>query len=120
MSYQISPDQSQSFQVVRQGFLQAEGLPFSEILSEEQIERAFVEEDVLFGQEEDDVYTPALTLWAFLSQVIQAGAQRSQCGCRAFANLMSDLGAARSVAGQWGLLSRPCQVVRVRTAALDL
>jgi putative transposase len=77
MSYQISPDQSQSFQVVRQGFLQADGLPFSEILSEEQIERAFVEEEALFGQEEDDVYTPALTLWAFLSQVIQAGAQRS-------------------------------------------
>jgi len=77
MSYQISPDQSESFRVVRQGFLQADGLPFSEILSEEQIEQAFVEEKALFGQEEDDLYTPALTLWAFLSQVIQAGAQRS-------------------------------------------
>lgn len=77
MSYQVSTDQSQSFQVVRQGFLQADGLPFSEILSEEQIEQAFVEEKALFGQEEDDLYTPALTLWAFLSQVIQAGAQRS-------------------------------------------
>jgi hypothetical protein len=78
MSYQISPGQSQSFQVVQQGFLQADGLPFSKILSEEQIERAFEEEpESLFGQEDDDVYTPALTLWAFLSQVIQAGAQRS-------------------------------------------
>ena len=77
MSYQISTNQRQSFQVVRQGFLQADGLPFSEILSEEQIERAFVEEDALFAQEDDDVYTPGLTLWTFLSQVIQAGAQRS-------------------------------------------
>ena len=66
MSYQISTNQRQSFQVVRQGFLQADGLPFSEILSEEQIERAFVEEDALFAQEDDDVYTPGLTLWTFL------------------------------------------------------
>ncbi|MGI6419939.1 MAG: hypothetical protein ACOX1P_30245 [Thermoguttaceae bacterium] len=36
-----------------------------------------MEQETLFGQEEDDVYTPALTLWAFLSQVIQSGALRS-------------------------------------------
>lgn len=78
MSYQNSPNQSQSFQVVKQGFLQADDLPFSKVLSEEQIRRAFEDEpDSLFGQEDDDVYTPALTLWAFLSQVIQSGAQRS-------------------------------------------
>ena len=77
MSYQISPDQSQSFQAVRQGFLQVDGLPFSDILSEDRIAQTFEAEDALFGQEADDVYTPALTLWAFLSQVIHAGAQRS-------------------------------------------
>ncbi len=78
MSYQISPNQSQSFQVVQQGFLQADGLPFSKVLSKEQIEQAFEEEsETLFGQEDDDVYTPVLTLWALLSQMIQAGAQRS-------------------------------------------
>lgn len=77
MSYQISRDEGQSFQIVLQGFLQAEGLPFSEVLSESQVERAFVEEGVLFGQEDDDLYTPALTLWTFLTQVIQAGVQRS-------------------------------------------
>jgi hypothetical protein len=77
MFYQIFPDPGQSFQAVRQGFLDVEGLPFSGILSEGQIERAFEEEDALFGQEEGDVYTPALVLWAFLSQVIHAGVQRS-------------------------------------------
>jgi hypothetical protein len=35
MSYQISTGQSQSFEVVRQGFQQVDGLPFSEILSED-------------------------------------------------------------------------------------
>jgi hypothetical protein len=77
ISYQIPTDQRQSYAALRQGFLQAEGLPFSEVLSEDQIQRAFVDEDALFGQKEDDVYTPALTLWAFLSQVLHSGAQRT-------------------------------------------
>jgi len=66
-----------AFSAIRQGFLQAEGLPFSELLSEEEIQQAFEEEDALFGQEEDDVYTPALTLWTFLSQVLHSGVERS-------------------------------------------
>ena len=61
MSYQISPKHDQSFKVVGQGFLQAEGLPFSEILSEQQVQEAFEEEDALFGEDENAVYTPALT-----------------------------------------------------------
>lgn len=77
MSYHKSPADCQSFQVVRQEFLQADGLPFSEILSEEQIEQTFDEAGNVFGQEDDDVYTPALTLWTLLSQVIHAGAERS-------------------------------------------
>lgn len=77
MSYHTCPDRSQSYCAVRQGFLQADGLPFSEVLTEEQIQRAFEEEDVAFGGQPDDVYTPGLTLWAFLSQAIHSGAQRS-------------------------------------------
>ncbi len=77
MSYHKSPADCQSFQVVRQEFLQADGLPFSEILSEEQIEQTFDGAGNVFGQEDDDVYTPALTLWTLLSQVIHAGAERS-------------------------------------------
>jgi hypothetical protein len=58
--------------------LDAEGLPFSDLLSAEQIQRAFEEADALFGQEEDDRYTPALTLWGFLSQALHAGTERSR------------------------------------------
>ena len=43
MSYHKSPADCQRFQVVRQEFLQADGLAFSEILSEEQIEQTFDE-----------------------------------------------------------------------------
>jgi putative transposase len=77
MSYQNCAEDGQSFSIVCRSFLQADGLPFSDVLSEEVVEQAFQEEDALFGQEPGGVYTPALTLWAFLSQVIQSGAQRS-------------------------------------------
>jgi hypothetical protein len=57
--------------------LDAEGLPFSEILPADEIQRVFEEEDALFGEEEEDRYTAPLTLWAFLLQVMQSGVARS-------------------------------------------
>jgi len=77
MSYQICPTGAQSFSVVRQGFLQVEGVPFSDILGEDQIMHAFEDEEALFCQEEDAVYTLPLVLWTFLSQVMHSGVQRS-------------------------------------------
>jgi putative transposase len=53
-------------------FLQDEGLPFAEVLSADAIEQAFAEEHVAFGQTSRSLWTPALTLWAFLSQIIGA------------------------------------------------
>jgi len=58
-------------------FLQRPGLPFADALSEEAIRRAFDDEDASFADDEDTVYTPAITLWAFLSQVLFKGEQRS-------------------------------------------
>ncbi len=60
----------QRFRLVLLSVLQSAGLPFSDVLSEEAIQSAFDEQDVSFAQEDDDVYTPAVTLWAFLSQVL--------------------------------------------------
>jgi putative transposase len=65
------------FGLVLRSFLQHKGLPFAEALSEETIQQAFDDEGVAFGQGEGDVYTPALTLWAFLSQVLYKDEQRS-------------------------------------------
>jgi hypothetical protein len=58
-------------------FLQRRGLPFADVLPEEAIQAAFDDEDASFADEEDAVYTPAVTLWAFLSQVLFKDEQRS-------------------------------------------
>jgi hypothetical protein len=60
--------------------LQADGLPFAEALSVEQMRQAFDDEGVCFGEDEDNddiVYTPAITLWAMLSQMLFTEEQRS-------------------------------------------
>lgn len=67
----------QQFRLVLASLLQSPGLPFADALSEEAIETAFKEEGVAFAQEDDEVYTPALTLWAFLSQTLFKQEQRS-------------------------------------------
>jgi len=65
------------FRVVQQSFWLREDLAFADILSEQEIQTAFDEEGVTFAQEEGDVYTPAVTLWAFLSQAVFKGEHRS-------------------------------------------
>jgi hypothetical protein len=63
--------------LIQASFLQTEGWPFAEVLSEDEIQQAFADEGVDFAQEEDEIYTPPLTLWAFLWQVLHKGEQRS-------------------------------------------
>jgi putative transposase len=67
------------FDLVRRSFLQQPGLPFADALSEERLEEALIDESICFGDDahNDVVYTPAVTLWAFLSQMLFTGAQRS-------------------------------------------
>ncbi len=67
------------FQLILASFGQKPGLAFSEALSEEAIQAAFDAEGVAFAQEDDEIYTPALTLWAWSSQPLFKGEQRS-CG----------------------------------------
>lgn len=66
-----------SFRLILKSFLQRPGLPFSNVLSEEKIQAAFEVENASFAEDPDAVYTPAVTLWAFLSQVLYKGEQRS-------------------------------------------
>jgi len=70
----------QQFRSLLNSFLQVSGLAFASVLAEEDIQQACDEEGVDFGQPSDGqkvVYTPAVTLWAFLSQVLFKGEQRS-------------------------------------------
>lgn len=78
---------NRSFELVRQSFLQDEGLPFSDALTSAQIERAFAAEGVFFGHDPQNglhssrvVYTMGITLWAMLSQALFTDVQRA---CRA-------------------------------------
>lgn len=65
------------FRLVLVSFLQRPGLPFADALPEEAIQKAFDDEEASFADDEDAVYTPAITLWAFLSQVLFKDEQRS-------------------------------------------
>jgi len=50
----------------------AAGLAFGDALSEKDIQDACAAEGVHFGQGDTDVYTPAVTLWAFVVQCLSA------------------------------------------------
>lgn len=76
-SYPIPGVASNGFSLVTGAFLQSAGLPFAEVLPAEEIAAAFAKENVSFAQQDGDIYTPAVTLWAWLSQVVQAGVARS-------------------------------------------
>ena len=59
------------FDTVAEPFLQRGGLPFTEVLTAEAIDRAFAERDALYGQE--DIFSTQIVLWAFLAQVLRGG-----------------------------------------------
>lgn len=65
------------FRLILASFLQRRGLPFADVLDENAIKKAFNDEDAAFADDEDAVYTPAITLWAFLSQVLFKDEHRS-------------------------------------------
>lgn len=66
---------SRSFQKIVDAFLAREGLPFAEILCAERIERIFCKHGSLFGMH--GVYTTAIMVWSFLSQVLRDGKEAS-------------------------------------------
>lgn len=76
---------SSSFELVRRSLAQSGELPFTDTLTAEQIQQAFDAEGISFGQPATDdgqqpIYTPAVVLWAMLSQALFTGEERS---CRA-------------------------------------
>jgi hypothetical protein len=75
--YHNLPDVSRRFRLVSSSFLQGDGLHFAAALPEARIQEAFDAEGVDFAQDDDAVYTPSVTLWASLSQVLHKGEQRS-------------------------------------------
>jgi putative transposase len=76
-SYHRGRNFIQSFCLVQNAFLQTAGLPFADVLPEEDIQAAFAAENAGFAADEGDIYTPGVTLWTWLSQALHAGALRS-------------------------------------------
>jgi putative transposase len=71
-----------SFEAALAPFVMDEGLPFADVLPAVQVEQACRDEGVSFGTAADSVYTPVITLWTFLSQVLSGDTEKS---CRAAA-----------------------------------
>lgn len=69
-----------SFEAALAPLVRDDGLPFADVLPAEQIQQACRDEGVHFGATSRSVYTPAVVLWAFLSQVL-----RFDKSCRAAA-----------------------------------
>jgi hypothetical protein len=61
-----------TFATLLRSFALDASLPFQEILPEEQIQDLCEQEGIHFGDGPTDVYTPAVTLWAWLSQCLSA------------------------------------------------
>jgi Transposase DDE domain len=59
-----------TFDATLRCFLDADGLPFADVLDEQTIEQFGDAEDVHFGEGDDEVYSPPVTLWGWLSQVL--------------------------------------------------
>jgi DDE family transposase len=59
-----------TFQTLLDSFAHDDGLPFADLLSADDIQHACDHNNVSFAQSPDDVWTPALTLWTFLTQCL--------------------------------------------------
>jgi hypothetical protein len=75
MSHCTAQKRTRQIEMLRTQFAQADGLAFAEVLPAERVQTALQEEGATWR---DCVYTPLLTLWAFLGQVI-----RPDGSCRA-------------------------------------
>lgn len=66
---------SRSFREIVDAFLGGEGLPFAEVLSSDRIERVFKKHGCVLGLH--GIYTTAIMVWSFLSQVLRDGKEAS-------------------------------------------
>ncbi len=84
------------FQLVARSLLITKGLPLASVLPAAEIERIFRRHDALFGNTYNSVYSTAIVLWAFLSQVLADGKLRS---CAAAVARVSDFFTMRGTTG---------------------
>jgi len=86
MPHSTTRKQRRQIEMVRQQFAQADGLTFAEVLPAERIEQGLQEEKATWR---DSVFSPMLTLWAFLGQVISPDGSCRNAVARIMAWLVS-------------------------------
>ena len=59
---------SQRVEILKRKFVRRAGLPFQEVLSEASIQSVLAAEEVKYRNR---LYTPIITIWMFLSQVLE-------------------------------------------------
>ncbi len=82
------------FSIFQRSMIQSNKLPLCEILESTLIADAFEEDGIDFGFADEDVFTPAITLWAMVSQFLFKGTGRS---CKAAAGRVVSLWAKRPI-----------------------
>ncbi len=60
---------SRNFDLLQDRMLQAAELPLAEVLDGNPWPEIFDAHEIVFGNDEEAIYTPAVTLWALISQV---------------------------------------------------
>jgi Transposase DDE domain len=86
MRHSTARTRTRQIEMVRTQFAQADGLAFADVLPAERIETALHEEGAAWR---DCVYSPLLTLWAFLGQVISPDGSCRAAVARVLAWLVS-------------------------------
>ena len=97
---------SGGFQLIKDSMLQSDELPLAEVLDENDWQQVFDKHEIDFGNDEDAIYTPAITLWALISQTFFKEEMRS---CKAAVERVAALWAIHghglsvsiAVAGWW-------------------
>lgn len=99
MRHSIHGRTRQQFNFLRRQFLQDGQLPFSDVLSEEAIAPALESIDDVW---KDRIYTPLVTLWIFLGQVLSADHSCRAAVARLIAHRVSQgLSACSSITGAY-------------------
>ncbi len=62
-----APTMPNRAEILKQQFMQSLGLPWQKLLSESRLNEILAEENVSYR---NSVYTPVVTLWAMVSQVL--------------------------------------------------
>jgi hypothetical protein len=68
--------------------MQSEQLPLTEAIDDQRFQSVFEKHDMDFGNDPDTAYTPAITLWALISQALFSSEHRS---CKAAVLRVLDL-----------------------------